>query len=366
MWDSNLFRLPTKDAAQAQLGTSATGTTMNRLDAGIDTDIPISRQRFITHLNVNKSNFERFSFLNYTGHDILAKWQWRAGNLWHGELGYSTQKTLASYNQFQSPVKNLVTQSKAFVDADYSFYPHWHLRAGANRYQVGYSADLQHTNNVTIDTATAGINFVSRADNSLGLQLKAVDGRYPNRQVVATSVVDNSYRQTDVNVIARWSCSAVTRLRGRLGYVGRSYHQLSVRDFNGVVGDAHVDWRLAGATVLDLAAWRRISAYQNLISSYVITNGTSLTPTWTVTSKVTFTGQLLYETLSYQGDPGFLLSQKAVRNDVLKGIRIEVDYEPFTKMTLGASYQWQYRTSNYSTNRYRDNMVDAHLRLDFL
>lgn len=366
MWDSNIFRLSGKEAAQSLLGSTDTATTMNRLDVGIDGDIPISRQHFITQFNLNRSRFDRFSFLNYTGHDVLLKWNWQVGDLWSGDLGYTDEKALASYVQFQRPIQNLAMLSNRFLDADYALYPHWHLRGGVYRREIAYSADTQHTNNVTIDVAKAGLRFVSRANNTMGLQLKAIDGTYPNRQVVATSVVDNSYHQLELTAETYWRYSGNTYIRGAAGYVNRTYPQLSVRNFHGLVGHADVHWDTGGPLAWVFSVWHRVGAYQNLISSYVVADGGSIDPTWTVTPKLATTGELLYETLSYQGEPGFLLNQQALREDTLRGVKIGLSYTPFQRVTLGADYQWQYRTSNYATYDYRDNMITARLRINFL
>lgn len=366
MWDSNIFRLSGRDAAKAQLGSSNMGTVMHRVDAGIDADIPISRQHVVAQLNVNKSRFESFRFLDYTGHDVQIRWEWVVGDRWSGVAGYSNSRHLASYTQLQRPVQSLVTLSNRFVDADYNFLPHWHVHGKASRYEVAYSNDLQNASNVNLNSVEAGVDFISRADNSLGVQLKGTDGGYPNRQVVANSTVDNSYRQYEVNALASWKYSPNTRVAARLGYVRRTYHQLSVRDFKGLAGRASVYWHVGGSTVLRLSAWRRISAYQNLLSSYVINNGASLSPTWTVTPKLTVKGQVLYEALTYQGDPGFALDNTRVRRDHLHGAGLDVTYKPFDHLTLEASYDWRYRTSNYSTRSYRDNTINVQLRLDFL
>lgn len=366
MWDSNIFRLSGKDEALAQLGSGNMGTAVQRVDAGMDTDFPISRQHLVAQLNVNRNQYEQFRFLDYTGHDALVRWDWAGGRLWSGDLGYSHARTLASYTQFQRPVQNLQTRSNRFFDMDYSFMPHWHVRGGISRYEVSYTAQALRISNVNLNTVKAGVDFVSNADNTLGIELKATDGHYPDRQVVATSVVDNSYRQTEVAAVTSWVYSANTRITGKVGYVHRAYHQLSVRDFSGLVGRATAYWHVAGSTLLRLSAWRRISAYQNLLSSYLINNGASVDPTWTVTPKITIKGQLLYQSLTYKGDPGFLLTQTPVRKDKLHGAMVDVSYKPFEHLTVGASYQWRYRTSNYSSHGYRDNTVNAHLRFEFM
>jgi hypothetical protein len=59
--------------------------------------LPVSRQQFILNGDYNMSRYDRFSLLDFNGHDLRALWRWEAGSWLSGDLGVARSKALASF-----------------------------------------------------------------------------------------------------------------------------------------------------------------------------------------------------------------------------------------------------------------------------
>jgi exopolysaccharide biosynthesis operon protein EpsL len=356
--------LPGKDVAVQLLGSSEMADTMRHLEAGVDMDIPVSRQHFIGKASISKNQFERFGYLDYDGRDVLAKWVWQAGNLWSGDAGYSNTSTLSNYTQTQSVERNVRTAANSFVNADFLLHPGLHLHFGASSYDITYEAQAQRASDFTLNSVESGVNYASRANSTLGLVLRAMDGRYPNQQVVGASAVDNSFRQTELNGVASWIYSGKCTFRGNLGYTQRKHTQLAERDFSGMTGRATMNWMAGGSTAIGISVWRDIESYQDVISSYVVSNGIGINPVWNPTAKLNVQGGLRYETAAFEGDPGFHVAGLPLRSDTISSANLGLSYNALRSTQLSVSFQTEHRSSNYSSRAYQDSIVMGSIRFE--
>lgn len=351
--DDNLFRT----------ATDAETETINQLSAGINVDLPISRQHVLARAAVSKTQFSRFGDLDYSGRDLLGQWNWQLGNLWSGDLGYSNSRTLASFADFQQRLQNIRTQTGRFFDAAYQLHPEWRVKAGLSRYDLTNSAASQSYVDATSDTAQLALNYVSPTSSTVGLQVKRIDGKLPNRQPIDTFFYDNSYRQTEYNATADWAFSGNSRFTGRLGYTKRAHDQVSERDFSGIAGRLGMSWMLAGKTSVDFAVWRELGSVDTGAASYYVTKGASITPAWAVSSKFNLQGRLSYENRDYQGDPRVI--DFAARQDKVRTLSLGAFYNPWRNTQLGLNYQTDRRDSNQAGADYADNSLTASIRVDF-
>jgi exopolysaccharide biosynthesis operon protein EpsL len=351
--DSNLFRL--QDNPESDV--------LKRLEAGVDIDLPISRQHLLARANVSNTRFNRFSDLGYDGRDLLGQWNWQLGNLWSGDLGYSNTRTLASFADIQQRLQNVRTQQRAFADASYRLHPDWRVSAGTSRYDLTNSAGSQNYLDRTEDAAELGLQYISPTSSTVGLQLKRIDGNLPNRELISSILYDNSYRQTELNATANWAFSGNSRFTGRLGYTRRKHAQVAERDFSGIAGRLGMNWVMAGKTTVDAAVWREVGAVEGGSSSYVLSSGASLAPSWAATSKLTVQGRISYQKYDYQGDPRFINVQ--LRKDTVRTLAVGAFYAPWRSTRLGLNFQTDRRDSNTAQADYRANSVTASVRVEF-
>ena len=364
-YDSNLFRLENDDRARALLGTSDKSETYHTLAAGMDMDWRISRQVLKASLEVNKTRFDTYKQLDYSGHAGLLQWNWLVGKFATGDLGVNETKTQASFTDRQSPTQNLLTTRQAYAHAGIKLALPWQLNLGLVRTTTGNSAGSQQVLNYNENKYSASIQYETDKGTLLEFNSQYSEGKYPNRQIVGAAPVDNGYRQYDNGVGTVWSPSVKTKLKGELNYTQRRYADVPQRDFSGVTGRLATDWMVTDKTTLGLLFYRDIGVVENNTASYSINRGVTLSADWRPTVKLSFKARALRERQTYAGDPGFVLTSAPTRQDDVTNFQLETNYKVLRKTRLGLLLQHGGRHSNQALAGYRFNSALISLRSEF-
>lgn len=363
--DSNLFRLSSTTDAQAAIGTRDKSETMYHLGAGFKADLPISRQHLLLEGEVTEHLFDRFSVLDYLGYKAGARWNWAAKDILSGNLGYRRQRFISSFGELQGLVKDLITEDHAFAEAGYHLTPRWKLRGGVDFFNFDHSDPTRRTlDNHTI-SGTLGIDYVTPASNSIGVQVKYTDGTFDNREFFVGSFVDNGFQEVEASVVANWNITAKSHIDARAGFTSRNHDQLSQRDFDSFTGRLSYDWKPLAKTLLNVSAWREIRSIEDVTASFVQETGVSVGPAWAPTSKIILQGKLVYEERDFRGDPGFALQLAPQREDLFRGAKFTAGYTPRRWIQLGAAWELGDRSSNVSGRQYDYYAVSGNVRINF-
>jgi exopolysaccharide biosynthesis operon protein EpsL len=363
--DSNPLRVSKDADTQTDLGTSNTGDTIHRAEAGAELDLRLSQQHINAKASASQNKFNRFTTLDYTGHDVQAKWDGRAAQRWSGDAGYGNSRSLDSFSELHRPQRNLLTEQKVFANAAYQVHPSWSIRGGVARHDLKHSDATQSVFDRTEDYADLNLIHLNKANNSTGVQVRTTSGRLPERELTPGTLVNNNYRQNELNAVVDWNYSGKTRLQGRVGYVKRNYRELPARDFAGAAGRVSVAWTPAAKSELSLSLWREVDAVEDFISTYAVSKGVSLAPTWNATAKISVQGFYSYQYRDHVGNAGLTANDSDQRKDKLKSAGISVVYRPTQKTELGLAYQNENRDSNRALADYRDHSVMGSARIEF-
>lgn len=363
--DSNLFRLSDSTDPQTVLGTTERADTIARFGVGLKGDIPVSRQRILFEAQVEHRDFDRFGFLDHDAYRLGAAWKWAAGPLWSGDIGVGKRRYLASLAELQAPIKDLITEDRAYASAGYRFSPRWRVRGGLDAYDWEHGDPGRATLDNRTDAATVGLDYVTPANNSVGGQFKYSEGDYPNRQIVPGGTVDNNFKEYETSAVAHWAVTGKSALDGRLGYTSRRHDQVAQRDFDGVTGKLAYDWFVAAKTILNFSVWREIRSIEDASASYVLSEGWGIGPSWAPTSKLVFQAKYVREDRDYRGDPGFVVTGTPPREDTFRGINLAAGYSPRRNIELGLAIEAGDRNSNTVGRDYDYNAVSANARVRF-
>jgi exopolysaccharide biosynthesis operon protein EpsL len=358
--DSNVFRLSDTDPTPGSRSDS-----VYRAGAGIRAELPSGRQRFVLEARAQVSEYQRFDLLDHTSYGLGATWRWEAGNQWSGETGYTRRHFLGSLDDIQAPVKDMITEDRAFFTAGYLLTPRWRLRGGAELIKWNHDDAIRSELDARILAATMGLDYVTPASNSVGGQVKVSEGEYPNQQAVGAALVVNDYREIEASLVAHWVATGKSTLDARLGYTRREHDQVSQRDFDGFTGRINYDWFIAAKTLLNFAVWREIQSTEDASASYVLSEGWGLGPAWAPTVKLIFQGRYLRENREFKGDPGLVLTGGVPRDDAFKGFSLTAGYTPVRNVHLSLGAEWGDRTSNVLGRDFDYRMVSANARFRF-
>jgi exopolysaccharide biosynthesis operon protein EpsL len=364
-YDSNLFRLSDSTDPQTTIGSTSKSDTVYRAGLGLKADLPFSRQRVLLDFQVADVNYHTFDFLNHTEYRASGAWNWQAGDRWNGAVGYSQRQFLADLADIQAPIKDLITENRAFGGGGFRFTPRWRIRGELDWIKWDHSDPSRDTLDASIVGGTVGLDYVTPLGNSVGVQSRYSVGDYPNRQVVAGSQVDNSYKELESSAVMQWAVTGKSILNARAGYTSRRQDQVPQRDFDGFTGRLKYDWFIGAKTLLDFGVWREIQSTEDVSASYILADGWSIGPVWAPTSKIVLQAKYIREDRDFRGDPGFVLSGGPPREDTFRGASLSFGYTPRRNIQFSLSAQGGDRESNVAGDDYDYTAVSAIARFLF-
>lgn len=345
--DSNLFRFSGDNEVPATIGGEATGNRIQSvnyslLGAGFLLDWQQSRQRIQARVQANTARFDRYaSLLDYDGHDLNARWDWQVGNRWRGQLGAERTKTLGSYDNV-GVTSNTRTLSRYNLSAVYDLHTDWQAEAGYNRNASRYSA--QDSRDVEADAFSLGLYRLGGTLQRMGLELRYSDIQRPNKVGTLSDATE-----WGLFGVATWQPSGKSRVRGRLGYINRTYDTAGARDFSGLEVRVEADWAPTGKSLLNAAAYRELNESDlGAANNYTEVTGLDLTGQWQVMPKTSFGPFLRLENRSYDGT--------SVEDDH-SSYGLRATYQPWPGGDISLTIQRATRDSGVANREFRSTSI---------
>ena len=356
--DSNLFRLSDDTDAQAAIGTSDKSDIIYRLGAGGRYELRQSRQKFIAEANVTEYKFRNFDNLDNTSSDLRGAWQWQVGNDWSGELGAGYRRYLESFANFQQNLRDMVDQNRIYGNANYLLHSHLKLTLDADWVDSNHSEQTRDTLDSKINNTAFTVNWVTPAQNTVGLQYRTADARYPNPGTIGTTLVTNDYTENEYSLVAHWILSGASEASARIGHVERKFNEAPDRNFSGPTWRLTYLWQPTGKTSLELATWQELSEFQDLSASYVRETGISVVPTWSIAPQVVLRGRISLQNLDYLGGPGTTAGSSS-REDKDRLFQLSALWTPLRLSELAFTVETGRRTSNQAFADYKYDAISV-------
>ncbi|MDP1924950.1 MAG: putative exosortase B-associated extracellular polysaccharide biosynthesis transporter EpsL [Thiobacillus sp.] len=372
-YDSNLFRLDENESPATQRDDRYA-----LLSAGANVDWKPGRQQVVANLTKTLIRYDNNAYLDFDGDDMQATWNWRLGNRLSGNLGAAKSTSQSSFGDI-GLVNNQVDRERRFGRAEWEFHPRWHIGGGLEATDNTNSAPSQLSQNVKQQVQDVVLSYRTPKGSTLRAQVRRVDADFPNQQLLRfvfplIEVADNSYKQTEYNLLGDWRLSGKLMLRGQAGWVDRQYKNelkddlggaalLNERpDFSGFTGRVTADWYATGKTLLSVAAYRETGRATDINASSVLRTGASVNGVWLMREKWRLNLGATYENRDFKGDPGATQPQ---RNDDTLGSSLSVTYTPHPAVVLDVGARAGSRDSNISGEDYSFHSLFATVRADF-
>lgn len=363
--DDNVFRLAPDANAQRLLGAASRGDNISTTSAALRFDRPVALQRLYANLGVSRVRYGRFTHLDHDSQNLSAGWDWALGSHWRGTFAWSRNEALSDFGEIRSTGKNIATYERASFSAGYQFHPEWTAGAVVFRNTGDNSSAARATATFEANGAEAFLEHATGRGSAIALLARRTDADYPNQEAVNSGLVDNSYRQDEIEARGAYRAGGASRFDLRLAQVWRKHEQAPARDFAGASGKLSWDWQLNGKSALNVSAWREIGARGDVLASYVVTRAISVLPSWQPTPKTLLQLGLERLALDYRGDPVAILSGIEKREDRLRLWSFSAGYSPITNLQLSLSLRRERRASNYAGMPYRANGATLSAQFDF-
>lgn len=340
--DDNLFRL--NDAA-------ANADRYQTWGLGLLLDWQQRRQRVRGRAVLNATRFDQNSLLDYDGRDLWLGWDWEWGNHWQGRLGARQNISLGSYQDLGQRVSSLRSDQEVFFDADYRFHSRWTLGMRLNRPSREYSVAQLRGRDYRQNNAVLGLYHQGGALQHAGLELRRLDGEFPERSGINQTT---TFSEQGLGGVAHWQASDKTRLRARLGYVDRANKGGAAPGFSGLEYRFDGDWAPSGKLLINAALSRNLVNSEVAGADHEVRDGLSLAAQWQALPKTRLGVTLSRETRDLDG-----------QDDVFTSLGLRAGYEAWPGGDLSLDYQRYRRASSNAALDYSGQILQFNAQLVF-
>lgn len=358
--DDNLYRLP-ENISFPSLGARSDLIRSLSLAANIARDI--SRQHLSLDASISSLRYRDHANLDNTGNTVVAAWQGEFGSRWKNALHFDNSRRLSNFADVRTTQKNIATVRSMTDKLSYRLTPAFFATIDVGTSRISNSSVSAATSDYSTSFREVGLQFVSPSSNQIKIGYRQTSGHYPNPQLVvlgrasADILIDNSYAQQDLDLSGSWAATGASQISGRIGMTRRHYGDFSARDYNGSTGTLNYSWNQGGPFAFTVDARRAIDTTTDVTSSYVVTNGISIRPTWTPTAKIAVNGALDWTRRNPLGDPARLLTGFGSQADQTRTIDLALTYAPTRRIALVLYAKNERRFSNVPLFAYQDNVL---------
>jgi hypothetical protein len=364
-YEDNLFR-QSQASSQSDLAEGRIASRddyVNRLTAGIGEDLEIGRQVFSFQGRAQDVRFSENDHLDHVAGYGTVAWDWLMTSALTGELRARYNRSLADFASFRDPRKDLLETFTYEGSARLKLGPRWSLFGGGQHTSTEHGLLDRQVDDFEADSGRAGIQYTTPTQHTFAAEYRYVDARFPNQLGNAMSGQESrDYEENAAVGRIVYTFSVHTQLQAMYGYVEREHQNANQDRFSGDIWRADLVWQPRQKFSTRLAAWRELRAYADAESDYFISDGFSVTPSWSPIRQISLSLEAMWEDQEYLGFgplddatiPGRL-------DDVFSGLATFV-YSPRPNLEFQLSYRALERDSNRDVRSYDAEVAAAQIR----
>jgi len=365
LFDSNVYRIPSDADVRAIVGPAAVKQDhINSPTAGIDGQWVFGRQIIDLALRADDNRYAQNTDLNNVSTNDKAAWNWGLGSGLSGQVGVDYLRALVSFVNSFDYVRNTYSRIESFAAARYQIGPRWAIFGGVLSDEITLSDPSSRVNDLRHKSVDMGLDFATSVENSIGLDYRYTDARYPNAIDLSNTTFDPDYREDRVRFLVKRLLSEKTTLDLNAGYLRRDYSNAIIGSFSGPIWRGTLGWQPTDKTQLIVSEWRELQAYLTDATNYYRGTGASISPVWIASEKITLAIVVSREDQSFIGSSPNALNETA-RRDTVNAQQGSLTYTPSRALTFDVSYRYEQRSSNQELRTYNDGLASAGVRFQF-
>jgi hypothetical protein len=360
LYDDNLFR----DAETTDIppGAVAREDYVNRITLGLGNDFHMGQQTLRLKGRVFDARYQDNDYLDYTGGDASAAFDFNALTALSGRLSASYNRTLADFANTLGTERDILEGTNYSALVRWAIGPRWSVSASGGRIETEHDLAARQSVNLEADVGRVSIDYATPTFHSFGIEYRYMDAKFPNA-IVAPDATESASDYEENAALARFTYTATVRTQFRVsaGYVERERPADPEGRYSGDTWRAEIDWKPREKFSMLFAAWSELKAYTDVESDYFISDGYSLSPTWSPTEKLSFALTASYEDQEYLNTRELELVDGQRNDEVLAGL-FTFTYKPRDALAIELSYRGSDRDSNRILRRYDAQVAGIALR----
>jgi len=343
--DNNFFRAADDAETNLITGSAQAGETVKKVGAGVKVDVPVSRQTFFGDVVMERNWYEKFTGLNNTGAKAGAGWDWVVGSTFDGTVAYKYWKYLSTFDELQTPTKDMHTQQQAVFVGGMKFLTDWHAVLELNRMEV--KKDVRRE----LDHRTSGyageLQYLTAANTYVGARYEAAQITYHHPLIIGGIRNPDDGRESTISLVAKWEGSSKSQLSAEVGRTHFDAAQTVNPDSTAATGKFAYNWIVTSKLKVNTVLSRETETSDER-AGYALTKGIELTPAWQMTGKLSASLPLRHKNLDYKGNNA--------RSDTLNTLGANLSYTPWRQVVLTASLTKENRDSSDANSAYHDQV----------
>lgn len=360
LYDDNLFR--DAESTGVPPGAVSREDYVNRITLGLGNDFHMGQQTLRLKGRVFDVRYQDNDYLDYTGGDASAAFDFNALTALSGRLSATYNRTLADFANTLGTQRDIIEGTNYSALVRWAIGPRWSVSASGGRIETEHDLAVRQNENLEADVGRVSIDYATPSFHSFGVEYRYIDAKFPNA-IIAPGASESASDYEENAALARFTYTATVRTQFRVsaGYVERERPADPDGRYSGDTWRAEIDWKPREKFQLLLAAWSELKAYTDVESDYFISDGYSLSPTWSPTEKLSFALTASYEDQEYLNTRDLELLDGQRNDDVLAGL-FTLTYKPREPLAIELSYRGSDRDSNRIARRYDAQVAGIAIR----
>jgi len=353
-YDSNVFRVQNVAQAGELIDGSDASDSYWSVETGFAGQLTHQRQKFRLRGRVFHNDYDQFDQVDFTGGDAKVAWDWAAGDLWNGELGYEFRRAMRDFANQLTPSIDISSSNRIEGSVARRFGNNWRLTADANLTDTEFSRE----NFLDLRRTGSGLSlaYASRKDNIVSL-----DASYTVKESNGTANLD--YTEFLLGPAMDWHLSDSSRIQAELGYMARDQDDPALHDFGGFVGRISGEWTTSRANSIRISLWHELSNLGDEIATFAIVTGASIDPTFQIGNRAFVSFGIGYEARDFRGEPELPSQSLSHRDDELLTGTLRLEWRLNENSNLSCEYRTESRDSNRTGRDYDFDLVQLNFRL---
>jgi hypothetical protein len=365
--DGNLFRLPNGlQPRQLGLNTDQRGDTTIVPSASVDANILFGRQRVLLSGTLSRELLKDNPSYDTTDLSYRGSWLWQIGNAWSGELTDLQQQQRTSFADQLLTQANRQTLHDRHAAIDFRPRPDRRIGVVYDQSIGSNSLGIRQINDYRVTFARAELGIDSGLGHELVLGASSTHADYPNQQIIALAPIDNSYRQTQLDLSSLFVLSEKTQLRWRIGYARRRHPEVPQRNFSGLVGNVGVSWEPTAKVQGKISINRDLNDAADYFRIYTITTTATGELDYLPTAKTQIALTASAARIGYKGSPlnfyTIVFGPAGYREDRYDNVRLSLGWTPWDRFSVTLSQALSTRNSSEPQFQFRDWTTELDLQ----
>jgi exopolysaccharide biosynthesis operon protein EpsL len=344
--DDNVLRGPSGTERSDEIGV---------FGVGVRVAPRLGQQRIILDAEATTFRHRDLSNLDFTTLNYSAVWNWRISNVLEGvasadrrqyrDVGDTSVVALGDISRR--------TERNELLEGGWRLDGAWRVLAGVQQ-QTSRSSDPRSLDAFPqVRSVRAGASYDFASGSAITARVRRGEGEYTGFPGIG------DFEDNEFEVTLRWAATARTSVDARLAHLDRSHDLAPRRDFNGLVGFAHVSYEVSPKIRAVAGVSRDLGSYVFGTGGHVESGRIFLAPVYKVTERISVNARYERETREWVDAAG---SPDAGRDDRTNTFSAGVDYSPRRFVTASATVRRENRKSNLTLVNYKANIVGVALK----